>query len=45
MREKILPIEQAENEVFEEMTAEEHKQILRLISGYLESFKCKIEKL
>ena len=45
VREKILPIEQAENEVFEEMTAEEHKQILRLISGYLESFKCKIEKL
>ena len=45
VREKILPIEQDENEVFEEMTAEEHKQILRLISGYLESFKCKIEKL
>lgn len=41
--EKIIPIEQAENEVFEEMTPEDHQAILRLMSEYLESFKRKIE--
>ena len=45
VQEKILPIEQAENEVFEEMTAEEHQQILRLVSKYLNSFKQKVDKL
>ena len=42
--EKILPIEQAENEVFEEMTTEEQEQLLRLIRKYLESFKGKVEE-
>lgn len=42
---KILPIEQAENEVFEEMSVEEHQQILRLMGKYLESFKYKVEEL
>lgn len=45
VREKILPIEEAENEVFAEMTPEEHQQILRLMTGYLEAFQRKIEKL
>lgn len=45
VNEKILPIELAENEVFEEMSAEEHQQILRLVAKYLESFKCKVKKL
>ena len=35
VRQRILPIEQAENEVFEEMTEEEHQQILHLSSGPL----------
>ena len=39
---KVLPIEQAENEVFEEMTAEEHQQLLYLVGKYLESFKSKV---
>ena len=39
---KVLPIEQAENEVFEEMTAEEHQQLLHLVGKYLDSFKSKV---
>lgn len=45
VREKVLPIEQAENEVFEEMTEEEHQEILRLMEKYLISFREKIETL
>lgn len=45
VREKILPIEQAENEVFEEMTDNEHQEILRLMGKYLKSFRSKIVKL
>lgn len=45
VREKILPIEQAENEVFEEMTDNEHQEILRLMEKYLKSFRSKIVKL
>ncbi len=45
VREKILPIEQAENKVFEEMTKKEHQEILRLMEKYLLSFRNKIEKL
>ena len=45
VREKILPIEQAENEVFEEMTDNEHQEILRLMEKYLISFRKKIETL
>ena len=42
VKEKILPIEQAENEVFEEMTDKEHQEILRLMEKYLTSFRSKI---
>ena len=42
VKEKVFPIEQAENEVFEEMTAEEHQQLLHLVSKYLDSFKSKV---
>lgn len=42
VREKILPIEQMENEVFEEMTEEEQREILRLMEKYLTSFRSKI---
>lgn len=42
VKEKILPIEQAENEVFNEMTAEEHLQLLHLVGKYLDSFKNKV---
>ena len=45
VREKILPIEQAENKVFEEMTEKEHQEILRLVEKYLTSFRSKIENL
>ena len=45
VREKILPIEQAENNVFEEMTSKEHQEILRLVEKYLTSFRSKIENL
>ena len=45
VKERILPIEQAENEVFDEMTAEEHEELLRLIKKYLDCFRCKVEKL
>ena len=45
VREKILPIEQVENKVFEEMTEKEHQEILRLAEKYLTSFRSKIENL
>ena len=45
VREKILPIEQAENKIFEEMTDNEHQEILRLMEKYLKSFRSKIVKL
>lgn len=45
IKEKVLPIEQAENEVFEEMTPEEHRELIRLVKKYMESFREKIEKL
>ena len=44
-KEKILPIEQAESEVFEEMTEEEQKEILRLMNKYLNNFKTKIRDI
>lgn len=42
VREKILPIEQAENEVFAEMTDKEQQEILRLMEKYLTSFRRKM---
>ena len=45
INENILPIEQAENEVFDEMTIQEQREILRLIENYLSSFRHKIDKL
>lgn len=43
--EKILPIEQAVNEVFDEMTMEEQNEMLRLMKKYLHSFRNKIGNL
>lgn len=43
--EKILPIEQIVNEIFDEMTPEEQNEMLRLIRKYLHSFHSKIDKL
>ncbi len=40
--EKILPIERAENEVFEEMTETERQELLRLTEKYLTSFRNKV---
>ena len=45
INENILPIERAENEVFDEMTIQEQREILRLIENYLSSFRHKIDKL
>ena len=45
INENILSIEQAENEVFDEMTIQEQREILRLIENYLSSFRHKIDKL
>ena len=30
---------------YDEMTAEEHEELLRLIKKYLDCFRCKVEKL
>ena len=45
VKERILPIEQVESEVFEEMTHEEHEEILRLVKKYYETFRSKVEQL
>lgn len=45
VNERILPIEKAENEIFEEMTADEQQEILRLVEKYLISFRSKIKNL
>lgn len=45
VNEKILPVEQAESDVFEEMTKEEQKEIVRLMNKYLDNFKAKIIKI
>ncbi len=45
VKERILPIEQAESEVFEEMTHEEHEEILRLVKNYYDTFRSKVEQL
>lgn len=45
VREKILPIEQAENEVFAEMTQGEQQEILRLTGKYLSLFREKIKNV
>lgn len=45
VNEKILPIEQAENDVFEEMTKEEQKEIVRLMNKYLDNFKAKVNNI
>lgn len=42
IKEKILPIAQAENEVFQEMTEEEQQEIIRLMNKYLDRFKEKV---
>ena len=45
VRERILPIEQVENEVFNEMTIDEQQEILRLTKKYLDTFRSKVEHL
>lgn len=45
VREKIVPVEEAENQVFAEMTAEEQQAILRLMSRYLQAFQEKLRQL
>jgi len=45
VNEKILPIEQAESDVFEEMTPEEQREILRLMTKYFDNFKAKISAI
>ena len=45
MRERVLPVERAENEVFDEMPIENQRTILRLMHHYLESFRRKIDEL
>lgn len=43
VKERILPIEQAESEVFDEMTPEEQREMLRLIRKYYDTFRSKVE--
>jgi len=43
--EKILPIEQAESAVFDEMTQEEQAEIIRLTNKYLTAFRQKVEEI
>jgi len=43
VNEKILPIEQAESSVFDEMTKEEQSEILRLTNKYLTTFRKKVK--
>lgn len=45
VRERILPIEQAENDVISEMSEDEHKEIVRLLRKYLDTFRSKVEQL
>ena len=45
VKERILPIEQAENDVISEMTEAERDEIVRLLQKYLDSFRSKIEQL
>lgn len=42
--EKIAPIEALENETFDEMTAVEREEILRLLNKYLTVFRGKLER-
>ena len=45
MRERVLPVERAESEVFDEMPVEDQRTILRLMSHYLDSFRHKVNEL
>ena len=45
MHERVLPVERAENEVFDEMPDEDQRTILRLMSHYLDSFRHKVNEL
>lgn len=42
---KVLPVEMAENEIFEEMTEAEYEALFGLTERYLESFREKIKTL
>ena len=45
MRERVLPVERAESEVFDEMPVEDQRAILRLVNRYLDSFRRKVDEL
>lgn len=45
VNEKLLPFEQAESCVFDEMTAEEQAEILRLTNKYLTAFREKVKEI
>lgn len=45
VQEKVLPYEQAENEVFAEMTPQEQQEILRLTEKYLTALKQKVKHM
>ena len=42
---RILPVESAENEIFEELTEDEYDELIRLTEKYLDSFRRKIRKI
>jgi DNA-binding MarR family transcriptional regulator len=42
---RILPVESAENEIFEELTEDEYDELIRLTEKYLDSFRKKIRKI
>ena len=44
VQKRILPIEQAESEVFDEMSEQEQSMLLKVTEKYLNAFQAKIEK-
>ncbi len=42
---KVLPVEMVENEIFEEMTEDEYRELFRLMERYLESFREKVKNI
>lgn len=45
LRNDILPVDRAENEIFDEMSDEDRRTILRLTGRYLDSLRRKIDEL
>lgn len=42
---KIMPVELAENEIFEELTEDEYNELIRLTEKYIDSFRKKIQQI